>query len=109
MAASGVAGGSRRGMRRRSSTTSPRGSSRKGACFAVLVLTAPLLTACEPKVYGPPPAPPEAPALTGTYPRDGRTPLSEFPADLPERVGRATACAARAGAPMRRPPLERRN
>lgn len=95
-------------MRRRSSTTSPRGSSRKGACFAVLVLTAPLLTGCEPKVYGTPPVPPEAPALTVTDPRDGRTPLSEFPGDLAERVRRATDSAARAGATISMHLLDRR-
>lgn len=83
-----------------------RQSSRLGTVIATAAIVLPLLSGCEAKVYGTPPAAPEAPNLTVTAPQGSRAPLPEVPPGQPAasfdgldvRMRQATDEAARAGA-----------
>lgn len=84
----------------------PRQSSRLGTIIATAALVLPLVSGCEAKVYGTPPAAPEAPNLTVTAPQGSLAPLPEVPPGQPAasfdglnlRMQQATDAAARAGA-----------
>jgi hypothetical protein len=73
---------------------------------ATVLCTGALVSACEAKVYGTPPAPPESPQLTVIAPLGNSAPLPEAPPDQPAaafdgldlRVQQATAEAAKSGA-----------
>ncbi|MGJ6125217.1 hypothetical protein QN239_21845 [Mycolicibacterium sp. Y3] len=73
---------------------------------AIVLCTGALVSACEAKVYGTPPPPPESPQLTVIAPLGNSAPLPETPPDQPTaafdgldmRIRQATAEAARSGA-----------
>lgn len=73
---------------------------------ATVLCTGALVSACEAKVYGTPPPPPESPQLTVIAPLGNSAPLPETPPDQPTaafngldmRIRQATAEAARSGA-----------
>jgi hypothetical protein len=73
---------------------------------ATVLCTGALVSACEAKVYGTPPPPPESPQLTVIAPLGNSAPLPEAPPDQPAaafagldmRIRQATATAAAEGA-----------
>ncbi|MBI3226315.1 MAG: hypothetical protein HYZ39_14785 [Mycolicibacterium cosmeticum] len=73
---------------------------------ATVLCTGALVSACEAKVYGTPPAPPESPQLTVIAPLGNSAPLPEAPPDQPTaafdgldlRIRQATTDAAKSGA-----------
>ncbi len=92
-----------------------RRPSRLVTATAAVLIAVLVVAGCEAKVYGTPPAPPDAPQLTVVAPQGSLAPLPDAPPDEPaatfdgldDRAQQATADAAKAGADITAVVLDR--